>query len=83
MKIGCSVLQAIFAISILGSTVSQAGISKTVPVYEPAGGARSRPFLDVVAECRHRFGGEDNWVTAEWNGYYGRTGWWCSFRRYG
>ena len=82
MKMRCSVILVMLAISILGSTASEAGNDNRFPAYEPAAGPRSRPFLDVVAECRRRFIGEDTFVTAEFNSRYGRTGWWCSFKTF-
>ena len=75
------VVPIVFAFTMLASPVAEATILKSYPAYEPAGGARSRPFLDVLAECRQRFSGEFPFVTAEWSGNYGRTGWWCAFRR--
>ncbi len=82
MKIRCLGLLVMFAISILSSTASEAGSNNIFPAYQPAFGPRSRPFLDVVEECRHRYFGIDPFVTAEWNARYGRTGWWCSYKTF-
>ena len=76
------VLLAALTISVMVSNSAVATPWRTFPVYEFAVADKSVPYEQVLAECRHRFGGEAPWVTAEWGGHFGQKGWWCAFRRY-
>ena len=47
--------------------------------YEPAAGDASRPQLQVLEECRYRFGAHSADINTEFSGHYGRKGWWCVY----
>ena len=77
-----SVLIAALGISMVAINSAMAAPWQTFPVYEYLAADKSLPYEQAIAECRHRFGGEAPWVTAEYAGHYGQKGWWCAFRRY-
>ena len=44
-----------------------------------ADGDASRPQLQVLEECRFRFGAHSTDIKSEFSGHYGRKGWWCVY----
>ena len=49
-------------------------------VYSPIAGKHSKPFVKVLNSCRVKYSKMVD-IHAVWTTRFGRTGWWCVYKR--